>query len=120
MNLHRKKACPLYSQRIQPVRYKLILLPFNLLFPLDMSSTSAWMESVIKKKQKKKGNPSSQAVPESLDMFEELNRYLKKPRLKREECPNPIAYWGVSRVHCIVLMNLICLASINLRILSSV
>jgi len=51
-------------------------------------STSAWMESVIKKKQKKKGN-TSQTVPENMDMFEELNRYLRKPRLRRAECPNP-------------------------------
>ena len=61
------------------------------------------MESVIKKKQKKKGNASSQAIPENTDMFEELNRYLRKPRLRREECPNPIAYWGVSNVCSILL-----------------
>jgi len=54
------------------------------------------MEDVIKKKQKKKGKTSSEAVPENTDMFEELNKYLNKPRLRREECPNPVAYWGVS------------------------
>lgn len=68
---------------------------------LDLSSTSAWMESVIKKRQKKKGN-TPQAVPEDIDVFEELNRYLRKPRLRREECPNPIAYWGVSGI-CYIL-----------------
>ena len=54
------------------------------------------MEAAIKKKQKKKGN-KSQAAPENVDRFDELNRYLNKDRLSREECPNPIAYWGVSR-----------------------
>ena len=57
-----------------------------------MSSTTAWMESVIKKKQRK----ASQVVHEN--MFEELDRYLDKDRLKRAECPDPIAYWGVSDV----------------------
>ena len=56
------------------------------------------MESVIKKKQKKKGKTPSQAAPENMDAFEELNRYLNRDRLRREECPNPIAYWGVSDV----------------------
>ena len=50
---------------------------------------------MIKKKQRKKGN-TLQAVPGDMDVFEELNRYLRKPRLRREACPNPIAYWGVS------------------------
>jgi hypothetical protein len=75
---------------------------------------------MIRKKQRKKGNTSSEAVPENTDVFEEMNRYLRKPRLGREECPNPIAYWGVSEICCIVLMNLICSVSINLSILSSV
>ena len=90
-------------------------------FLLDMSSTTAWMESVIKKKQKKRGN-TSQAAHENPDIFEELNRYLNKDRLRREECPNPIAYWGVSGVCCIILilLTLICSFSIDLRILSSV
>jgi hypothetical protein len=67
-------------------------------FLLDFSSTTAWMESVIKKKQKKKGNATSQAASENTDIFEELNRYLNKERLRRDECPNPIEYWGVSGV----------------------
>ena len=78
------------------------------------------MESVIKKKQKKKGNASSQSVSGNVDMFEELNRYLWKPRLRREECPNPIPWWRVSGVHLISLMNLICSVSIKLRTLFSV
>jgi hypothetical protein len=64
------------------------------------------MESLIKKKQKKKGKSLpllSQRVSENPDDFEELNRYLKRPRLRREECPNPIPWWGVSVRHCIVL-----------------
>ena len=63
------------------------------------SSTAVWMESLIKKKQDKKGKSlllSSQPVPESMDDFEELNRYLRKPRLTRAECPNAIPWWGVS------------------------
>jgi hypothetical protein len=47
---------------------------------LDLLSTSVWMESMIKKKQKKKGNMSSQPIAKNMDMFEELNRYLRKPR----------------------------------------
>lgn len=31
------------------------------------------------------------------DQFEELYRYLKLPRLSREDCPNPIPYWGVGQ-----------------------
>jgi hypothetical protein len=56
---------------------------------------------MIKKRQKRKGNTSSQAAPENVDAFEELNRYLRKPRLRQEECQNPIAYWGVSNICCI-------------------
>jgi len=80
-----------------------------------------WMESLIKKKQKKKGNSlplSSQPVPENMDDFEELNRFLRQPRLKREECPNPIPWWGVSGMVVSCLINLKCLVSINLCIQS--
>jgi hypothetical protein len=77
------------------------------------------MESVINKKKKKKGN-TSQAVPKNVDMFGELDRYLNAERLRREDCPNPIAYWGVSGVYCIALINLTCSFSIDMRILSSV
>ena len=56
-----------------------------------------------KKKQKRKGNslPSSlQPVPENLDEFDELNWCLRKPRLSRKDCPNPILWWGVSnKIH---------------------
>ena len=97
MNLRRKKTCHLYWQWIQRVSYPMINLTINL-FLLDLSSTTAWMESMIKKKQKKKGKTSSQAAPQDTDVFEELNRYLNKTRLTREECPNPVAYWGVSVV----------------------
>ena len=52
---------------------------------------------MIKKKQMKKGTPlASQPISESnQDPFEEINRYLKQPRLRREDCPNPIPWWGV-------------------------
>ena len=85
------------------------------LFFLDVSSsTTVWMESVIKKKQKKKGNTPSQAVPQNTDAFGELTRYLDRDRLTQEECPNPIAYWGVSDVSPFVhFMNLISLFSIG-------
>ena len=99
MNLRRKKNCPLCCQRIKRVCYPLILLTVNLFIFLDVSSsTTAWMESVIKKKQKKKGNTPSQAAPQNTDVFGELTRYLDRDRLTREECPNPIVYWGVSGV----------------------
>jgi len=60
-----------------------------------------WIESQIKKRLKKKGNSLpllSQPLPENLDDFEELNQYLRKPRLRREDCPNPIPWWGVSDI----------------------
>ena len=63
---------------------------------------------MIKKKQQRKGNTlplSSQSVPENMDKFEEVNRYLSRPRLRREECPNPVAYWGVSGFGRIVFVN---------------
>ncbi|KIL67435.1 hypothetical protein M378DRAFT_74092 [Amanita muscaria Koide BX008] len=28
------------------------------------------------------------------DPFEEFHQYLRQPRLKREDCPNPIPWWG--------------------------
>lgn len=53
------------------------------------------MEDLIKKRQEKKGKslPSSRAEE---DEFEEIYRFLRKPRLRREDCPNPIPWWGVS------------------------
>jgi len=59
------------------------------------------MESQIKKRLKKKGNSlplSSRPLPENLDDYEELNWYLRKPRLRQEDCPNPIPWWGVSDI----------------------
>jgi len=57
------------------------------------------MESLIRKKQKKKGLSqafSSQSdLGTNLDPFEEIYRYLKQARLRREDCPNPIPWWGV-------------------------
>ena len=82
------------------------------------------MESLIKKKWDKKGQSSllsSQPVPENMDKFEELNQYLRKPRLTRAECPNPIPWWGVSDIGygfmCLTILKHF--TSINLRIQSS-
>ena len=65
---------------------------------LALPSMDSWIESMIRKKQMKKGTPlASQPASESNgDPFEELNRYLKQPRLRQEDCPNPIPWWGVS------------------------
>ena len=65
---------------------------------LALPSTDSWIESMIVKKQKKKGTlQNSEPVTESeKDPFEELNCYLKQPWLRRKDCPNPISWWGVS------------------------
>ena len=64
------------------------------------------MESLIKKKKKKKGKSVNQElVPVNMDPFAELNRYFIQPRLKREDCPNPIPWWGVSNT---ILLLYIC------------
>ena len=68
---------------------------------LALSSTDAWMENLIKKKEKKgKGKAPEAFSQESsdigLDPFEEYNRYIKQPRLRQDDCPNPISWWGVS------------------------
>jgi hypothetical protein len=51
------------------------------------------MESMIKKKQKKKALAETM---EDENPFEELERFLRHPRLRRQDCPNPIPWWGVS------------------------
>ena len=59
------------------------------------------MEKLIKKKEKK-GKSTKTAAHESsdnnVDPFKEYNRYIKQTRLSREDCPNPISWWGVSNV----------------------
>ena len=66
---------------------------------LALSSTDAWMERVIQKKEKK-GKAAETAAQDSSDNtsdpFEEYNQYIKQPRLNRDDCPNPISWWGVS------------------------
>jgi hypothetical protein len=63
------------------------------------------MEMIIKKKQE--SNRKSEAVISQFaaahmeNPFEELQRYLRQPRLKRADCPNPITWWGVS--NCFIL-----------------
>ena len=56
---------------------------------------------MIQKKQKKKGMPlgSEADLKTKRDPFEELNRYLEQPRLRRNDCPNPIPWWGVCHFH---------------------
>jgi hypothetical protein len=61
---------------------------------LALSSTDDWMEAAIRKRQKKKG--LSQVQSDSEDPFEEINQYLRLLRVRREDCPNPIPWWGVS------------------------
>ena len=52
------------------------------------------MESTIKKRQVKKGK-TSQPTATTTDPFLEINRYLSQLRLRREDCPNLIPWWGV-------------------------
>ena len=72
---------------------------------LALSSTDAWMENMIKKKEKK--GKVIEIVTESLDNgvdpFEEYNQYINQPRLIQDDCPNPISWWGVSNVLLLML-----------------
>ena len=62
------------------------------------------MESVIKKRQEKKGKTTNELIA---DPFLEINRYFSQPRLRREDCPNPISWWGVgfSVLSCFIGFN---------------
>jgi hypothetical protein len=64
---------------------------------------------MIRKKQMKKGTQlASEPVLESnKDPFEEIHRYLKQPRLRREECPNPIPWWGVCNFNYLTLIQIV-------------
>ena len=74
------------------------------------------MESMIKKKQRKKGQ-SAVLDPDlatgQVDPFDKLQRYLRQPRLRREDCPNPIPWWGVSNFVFSYYVGLILSTSIN-------
>ena len=67
----------------------------------------AWMENMIKKKEKK--GKVTEIVTESLDNgvdpFEEYNRYIKQPWLIQDDCSNLISWWGVSNVSLFMLMH---------------
>lgn len=65
---------------------------------LELSSTDAWIESLINEEKKGKATENVAQEPSDygLDSFEEYKRYIKQPRLSRDECPNPISLWGVS------------------------
>ena len=66
------------------------------------------MESAIKKRQEKKGKTSQPAATPT-DPFLEINRYFAQPRLRREDCPNPIPWWGVCFLFCyIILVSIVC------------
>jgi hypothetical protein len=59
------------------------------------------MENLIKKMEKKRKGKATETVAQEssdnvLDPFEEYNRYIKQPTLRRDDCPNPISWWGVS------------------------
>jgi hypothetical protein len=69
------------------------------------------MESVIRKRQKKKGVSEAHDSQVNENPFEEIERYLKSPRLHREDCPNPIPWWGVSVFGCFYLTALKTLSS---------
>ena len=56
------------------------------------------MENLIKKRQEKKEKLLLPPSPAVEDEFEEIYRFLRKSRLRRENCPNPIPWWGVSEV----------------------
>jgi hypothetical protein len=62
---------------------------------IALPSMDSWIEAAIKKKQNKKGLSQNPLGSETEDPFEEINSYLRQPRLWREACPNPILYWGV-------------------------
>ena len=91
------KSSPNTSTISAPCMCPCYNLPHIDVILLALPSTDSWIESMIKKKQKKKGNqldPQLDSQSET-DPFEELNRYLKQPRMRREDCPNPIPWWGV-------------------------
>jgi hypothetical protein len=56
------------------------------------------MESLIRKQQKKKRMANANNTQSDTNPFEEVERYFKHPRLRRQDCPNPIPWWGVSTI----------------------
>ena len=64
--------------------------------PIALSSTDSWMETCIKKRKTKKGMSGAHGSQSKENPFEEIERFLKQPWLRREDCPNPIPWWGVS------------------------
>ena len=65
---------------------------YILINSIALLSTDSWMEKLIRKKKKK----DRTEVLYSENPFEEIERYFKLLRLWREDCPNPIPWWGVS------------------------
>ena len=66
------------------------------LLELRKNLCHTWMEDLIKKWQEKKGKSLLPSLQPEEDEFEEIYWFLRKPRLRREDCPNPIPWWGVS------------------------
>ena len=65
------------------------------------------MELAIKKRQEKKGKTINIPIPTTTDPFLEINHYFSQPQLRREDCPNPIPWWGVglSVLSCYIGFN---------------
>ena len=80
-----------------------------------LPSTDSWMESRIKKRQKQKGISKTTKAQSHENPFEELERFLRHPRLRQEDCPNPIPWWGVSILVCCSSITFISFNSFNLN-----
>src|SRR5712691_2951188 len=88
-------SLPLLNQ----VCWQIVLLIQRLTNCVALSSTDSWMERMIRKKQDNLRKPKvvpSELAAVQVDPLDELQRYLRQPQLKRGDCPNPIAWWGVS------------------------
>ena len=84
---------------IQYVFYSNFDRDWPILLHLDLSATDAWMEKLMKKKQKNDGTLTASSSISNFnsedDPFEEITCWFKAKRLDRTACPNPIAWWGV-------------------------
>jgi len=65
------------------------------------------MELAIKKRQEKKGKTINKPIPTTTNSFLEINHYFSQPRLRQEDCFNPIPWWGVglSVLSCYIGFN---------------
>lgn len=112
-------SLPLLNQ----VCSQIVLLIQKLTNCVALSSTDSWMEKMIRKKQDNVRKPNvvpSELAAVQVDPLDELQRYLRQPRLKRGDCPNPIAWWGVSDDFPFINISLTIFRSINQSTRSSV